>query len=197
MTPVQAVRTLLARVGWSLADVDLVELNEAFAVQAIAVVRELGLDDSRVNVNGGAVALGLRVAVHQLEARRLQPGMVRRRRQGLAGRDALAQARQVGLPDEPQHRPVGGGRREQHRGAVAAGRVHNAPGEARLETRLPFKRFNRHAARLQRAPPHAHIVQAAHVTNRQLRRRCEAVCGAARGFCRRFLDGRRPKCWAR
>lgn len=58
MTPVQAVQKLLAKTGWALADVDLIELNEAFAVQAIAVMRELGLDEARVNVNGGAVALG-------------------------------------------------------------------------------------------------------------------------------------------
>ena len=58
MTPVQAVQKLLAKTGWSLADVDLVELNEAFAVQAIAVMRELELDEAKVNVNGGAVALG-------------------------------------------------------------------------------------------------------------------------------------------
>ena len=58
MTAVQAVQKLLAKTGWALADVDLIELNEAFAVQAIAVMRELGLDEARVNVNGGAVALG-------------------------------------------------------------------------------------------------------------------------------------------
>jgi acetyl-CoA C-acetyltransferase len=58
MTPVQAVQKLTKKIGWSLADVDLVELNEAFAVQAIAVMNELGLDETRVNVNGGAVALG-------------------------------------------------------------------------------------------------------------------------------------------
>jgi acetyl-CoA C-acetyltransferase len=58
MTPVEAVRKLLAKTGWKLDDVDLVELNEAFAVQAVAVTRELGLDPARVNVNGGAVALG-------------------------------------------------------------------------------------------------------------------------------------------
>ena len=58
MTPVEATRRVLARAGWSLGDVDLVELNEAFAVQAVAVMRELGLDEHRVNVNGGAVALG-------------------------------------------------------------------------------------------------------------------------------------------
>jgi acetyl-CoA C-acetyltransferase len=58
MTPVEAVRRLLKKTGWSMDDVDLVELNEAFSVQAVAVLRELGLDPLRVNVNGGAVALG-------------------------------------------------------------------------------------------------------------------------------------------
>jgi acetyl-CoA C-acetyltransferase len=58
MAPVEAVRKLLAKTGWSRGEVDLVELNEAFAVQAIAVARELELDSDRVNVNGGAVALG-------------------------------------------------------------------------------------------------------------------------------------------
>jgi len=58
MAPVPAVRKLWQRTGWSAEDVDLIELNEAFAVQAVAVIRELGLDPTRVNVNGGAVALG-------------------------------------------------------------------------------------------------------------------------------------------
>jgi acetyl-CoA C-acetyltransferase len=58
MTPVEATRKVLTKAGWSLNDVDLLELNEAFAVQAVAVMRELGLDPARVNVNGGAVALG-------------------------------------------------------------------------------------------------------------------------------------------
>jgi acetyl-CoA C-acetyltransferase len=58
MTPVEAVRKLLTKTGWSIDDVDLVELNEAFSVQAVAVTRELGLDPSRVNIQGGAVALG-------------------------------------------------------------------------------------------------------------------------------------------
>lgn len=56
--PVVAVPKVLARAGLSLADIDLIELNEAFAAQALAVIRELNLDDSRVNVNGGAIALG-------------------------------------------------------------------------------------------------------------------------------------------
>src|SRR6185436_7146391 len=58
MTPVDAVQRLVQKVGWELNDVDLIELNEAFAAQSVAVVRELGLDPERVNVYGGAVALG-------------------------------------------------------------------------------------------------------------------------------------------
>ena len=56
--PIPAVRKLLERSGVGVEDVDLVELNEAFASQSLAVVRELGLDPERVNVNGGAIALG-------------------------------------------------------------------------------------------------------------------------------------------
>jgi acetyl-CoA C-acetyltransferase len=58
MTPVEAVRRLSTKIGWKLADVDLFELNEAFSVQAVAVLNELGIDPAKVNVNGGAVALG-------------------------------------------------------------------------------------------------------------------------------------------
>jgi acetyl-CoA C-acetyltransferase len=58
MTPVEAVRKLNKKTGWKIEDADLVELNEAFSVQAVAVTRELGLDPARVNVQGGAVALG-------------------------------------------------------------------------------------------------------------------------------------------
>src|SRR5437879_5361620 len=58
MAPVEAIRKLLKKTGWSLADVDLIELNEAFAVQAVAIIRQLDLDPEKVNVNGGAVALG-------------------------------------------------------------------------------------------------------------------------------------------
>ncbi len=56
--PIPAVRRLLARAGVGVGDIDLVELNEAFASQSLAVIRELGLDEDRVNVNGGAIALG-------------------------------------------------------------------------------------------------------------------------------------------
>jgi acetyl-CoA C-acetyltransferase len=58
MTPVESVRKVAAKVGWSLQDVDLFEINEAFSVQIVAVLRELGIDPDRVNVQGGAVALG-------------------------------------------------------------------------------------------------------------------------------------------
>ena len=58
MTPVEATRKVLKKAGWAMNDVDLLELNEAFAVQAVAVGNELGIDMNKVNVNGGAVALG-------------------------------------------------------------------------------------------------------------------------------------------
>ena len=58
MAPVAGVQKVLARAGWSTDSVDLFELNEAFSVQAIAVMRELGIDPARINVNGGAVAIG-------------------------------------------------------------------------------------------------------------------------------------------
>jgi acetyl-CoA C-acetyltransferase len=58
MAPVGAVRKIWEKTGWKNEDVDLYELNEAFSVQALGVMRELGLDPNKVNVNGGAVALG-------------------------------------------------------------------------------------------------------------------------------------------
>jgi acetyl-CoA C-acetyltransferase len=58
MAPVDAVRRLLNKVGWKLEDVGLFELNEAFSVQAVAVIEQLGLDPAKTNVHGGAVALG-------------------------------------------------------------------------------------------------------------------------------------------
>jgi acetyl-CoA C-acetyltransferase len=58
MAPVKAVRKLIGKIGWSLGDVDLIELNEAFSVQALAVMEQLELNPEKVNVNGGAVALG-------------------------------------------------------------------------------------------------------------------------------------------
>jgi acetyl-CoA C-acetyltransferase len=83
--PVSAVRKVLERAGLSLADVDLFELNEAFAAQSVAVVRELGIDAEKVNVNGGAIALGhpigasgarvLTTLIYALRARRLRHGV--------------------------------------------------------------------------------------------------------------------------
>ncbi len=58
MTPVEAVRKVAQKTGWKLEDVDLLEINEAFSVQLIAVLQQLGINPDKVNVNGGAVALG-------------------------------------------------------------------------------------------------------------------------------------------
>lgn len=58
MGPITAVPRLLKRTGMSLADIDVIELNEAFAAQSVAVIRELGFDEEKTNVNGGAIALG-------------------------------------------------------------------------------------------------------------------------------------------
>jgi acetyl-CoA C-acetyltransferase len=58
MAPVTAIQKTLDRAGWRLPDVDLIEINEAFSVQIVAIAREMGIDPDRLNVNGGAVALG-------------------------------------------------------------------------------------------------------------------------------------------
>jgi acetyl-CoA C-acetyltransferase len=58
MTPVEAVRKVASKIGWDLKDVDLFEINEAFSVQMVAVLRELGIEPAKVNVHGGAVAIG-------------------------------------------------------------------------------------------------------------------------------------------
>ena len=83
--PVTAVRTVLERAGLQAGDVDLFELNEAFAAQSLAVARELGLDASKINVNGGAIALGhpigasgarvLTTLIYALRARQLRYGV--------------------------------------------------------------------------------------------------------------------------
>ena len=85
MTPVEAIERLVAKIGWSLDDVDLFEINEAFSVQLVAVIGELRIDPARVNVNGGAVALGhpigasgariLTTLLHALEQRGLRRGI--------------------------------------------------------------------------------------------------------------------------
>src|SRR5262249_32284187 len=56
--PIPATKKALARAGWSVGDLDLIELNEAFAAQSLPCIRELGLSAERVNVNGGAIAIG-------------------------------------------------------------------------------------------------------------------------------------------
>jgi acetyl-CoA C-acetyltransferase len=83
--PISAVRKVLERTGLKNEDIDLFELNEAFAAQSLAVVRELGVDPAKVNVNGGAIALGhpigasgarvLTTLVHALKARKLRYGV--------------------------------------------------------------------------------------------------------------------------
>jgi acetyl-CoA C-acetyltransferase len=85
MTPVEAIRKVAAKVGWRLEDVDLFEINEAFSVQLLAVLGELGIDAAKVNVNGGAVALGhpigasgarvLTTLLYALEQRGLKRGI--------------------------------------------------------------------------------------------------------------------------
>jgi acetyl-CoA C-acetyltransferase len=85
MAPVEAIRKVAARAGWGLDEVDLFELNEAFAVQAIAVIEQLQIDPRRVNVNGGAIALGhpigasgariLVTLLHEMERRDVARGI--------------------------------------------------------------------------------------------------------------------------
>jgi acetyl-CoA C-acetyltransferase len=83
--PVPAVRALLAKTGRQLADIDLIELNEAFAAQVIACQRDLSLDMAKVNVNGGAIALGhpigatgarvVTTLLHEMKRRRAKTGL--------------------------------------------------------------------------------------------------------------------------
>ena len=85
MGPVSATRKALTRAGWNAADVDLFELNEAFAAQACAVNKELGIDPARVNVNGGAIAIGhpigasgcriLVTLLHEMQRRDVKKGV--------------------------------------------------------------------------------------------------------------------------
>ncbi|HEX8890836.1 MAG TPA: acetyl-CoA C-acetyltransferase [Pyrinomonadaceae bacterium] len=86
MAPVEAIRKVLKKAGWSLSEVDLIELNEAFAVQAVAIIKELDLDPDKVNVNGGAVALGhaigqsgsrlLTTMLYEMKRRNVRRGLV-------------------------------------------------------------------------------------------------------------------------
>lgn len=83
--PIPAIRRCLERAGWTVGDLDLVEANEAFAAQALCVNRELGLDPAKVNVNGGAIALGhpigasgariLVTLLHEMKRRNARRGM--------------------------------------------------------------------------------------------------------------------------
>ncbi len=83
--PIPAARKALEKAGWTINDLDLIEANEAFAAQAFAVNRELGWDESKVNVNGGAVALGhpigasgariLVTLLHEMQKRSAQKGL--------------------------------------------------------------------------------------------------------------------------
>jgi acetyl-CoA C-acetyltransferase len=85
MAPLEAIRKVLRKAGWALSEVDLIELNEAFAVQAVAIIRELKLDPAKVNVNGGAVALGhaigqsgsrvLTTLLHEMKRRNVRRGL--------------------------------------------------------------------------------------------------------------------------
>ena len=99
IAPAEATRRLLRRIGWTTDDVDLFEINEAFAAVVVAVVRELGIDMNRVNVRGGAVAMGhpigasgariLTTLLHAMEARSAKRGVAAI---CLAGGEAVALA---------------------------------------------------------------------------------------------------------
>ena len=83
--PVPSTQKALKRLGWTCEDLDLVELNEAFAAQSLAVLRELPIDPARVNVNGGAIALGhplgcsgariLTTLLHEMKRQDLKTGL--------------------------------------------------------------------------------------------------------------------------
>ncbi len=85
LAPVEGVKKVLKKAGWEMADVDLFELNEAFSVQALGVMKELGMQGDNVNVNGGAVALGhaignsggriLTTLLHEMKRRDVKKGV--------------------------------------------------------------------------------------------------------------------------
>jgi acetyl-CoA C-acetyltransferase len=86
MAPITAIQKTLDRAGWRLSEVDLIEINEAFSVQIVAIAREMGIDPARLNVNGGAVALGhpigasgarlLVTLIHEMQRRSAKRGIV-------------------------------------------------------------------------------------------------------------------------
>jgi acetyl-CoA C-acetyltransferase len=100
--PAPAIRKVLDRAGWTVSDVDLFEINEAFACVTMATIRELGLDPDRVNVNGGACALGhpigatgarlVTTLVHALRRRGLKRGIAS---QCIGGGEATAIAIEI------------------------------------------------------------------------------------------------------
>ena len=85
MGPVSATRRCLEKAGWTHEDLDLMEINEAFAAQAIAVNRQMGWDTSKINVNGGAIAIGhpigasgcriLVTLLHEMQRRNAKKGI--------------------------------------------------------------------------------------------------------------------------
>ena len=82
--PIEAVREAIKKAKWCIDEIDLFEINEAFAAQSIAVIRELGIDQNKVNVNGGAIALGhpigasgariLVTLIHEMKRRKKDKG---------------------------------------------------------------------------------------------------------------------------
>ncbi len=149
--PVEAVPKALRQAGLSLADIDLVELNEAFAAQVVAVVRALGLDEARTNVNGGAIALGHPLGatgaklstqvIHELARRGGRYGLVTMcvgGGQGAAGiierldgdpSEQAVRARERWATSRPGS-PAGGTRTMNGEGAAAASAARDPEGEA-------------------------------------------------------------------
>ena len=143
MTPVEAVRKVAQKIGWDLKDVDLFEINEAFSVQAVAVMRELGIDPARVNVHGGAVALGhpigasgARVLTTLLYAMKRRNAPPRHRRAVPRRRQWRALAVEQRIRNRTAYRGLQTSRQcvrrghdgQRHRPGVHAGRVRRAAG---------------------------------------------------------------------
>ena len=84
--PIPSVKLALKKAGWKISDLDLIESNEAFAAQSLAVIKELGIPEEKVNVNGGAIALGhpigasgariLVTLIHEMQKRKSKKGLV-------------------------------------------------------------------------------------------------------------------------
>ena len=156
--PIGAVRRLLERTGWTLDEVDLFEINEAFAVVAMAAMRDLGLPHDKVNVHGGACALGhpigasgariivtLLAALEKFGLRRGVAVAVHRRRRGDRGRD-----RTVVLTDDPDRRADPDPRRRPQFRAGASGPLRGGMGPG-----APFPRRGAAGDGRARVPRHA------------------------------------------